>query len=75
MNVRFQVLTAADMKRIVFWDVAPCELLKIDRRLRSVYCLHHQGDDGNRKYVSDETTWSSIPEYTHSHDITAFDSG
>jgi hypothetical protein len=24
---------------IVFWDVAPCDLVDVDRRLRSAYCL------------------------------------
>jgi hypothetical protein len=28
--VRFQVLTAAGMKMTVFWDVAPCSLVKIN---------------------------------------------
>jgi hypothetical protein len=28
-NVRFQVLTAANMKIIVFWDVAPCSLVEV----------------------------------------------
>jgi hypothetical protein len=32
------------MKMAVFWDVAPCSLLDIDRRFRGAYCLHHQGD-------------------------------
>jgi hypothetical protein len=32
--VRFQVLTAANMKfRIVFWDVLPCKII-VDRRFR-----------------------------------------
>jgi hypothetical protein len=26
----------------VFWDVAPCSLLEIDRRFSGAYCLHHQ---------------------------------
>jgi hypothetical protein len=28
--VRFEVLTAASMKMIVFWVVAPCSLVEID---------------------------------------------
>jgi hypothetical protein len=31
--VRFQVLTAASMKIAVFWDVAPCSLVEVYRRL------------------------------------------
>jgi hypothetical protein len=42
--VRFQVLTVASMKMVVFWDVAPCSLAEIYRRFRGVYSLHHQGD-------------------------------
>jgi hypothetical protein len=41
--VRFQVLTAANMKfRFVFWDVLPCKII-VYRRFRGAYCLHHQG--------------------------------
>jgi hypothetical protein len=25
----------------VFWDVAPCSLVEVYRRLRCAYCLHH----------------------------------
>jgi hypothetical protein len=42
--VRFQALTAASMKFRVFWDIAPCSHVEVDRRLRDAYCLHHQGD-------------------------------
>jgi hypothetical protein len=28
----------------VFWGVAPCNLVEIDRHFRATYCLHHQGD-------------------------------
>jgi hypothetical protein len=34
--VRFQVLAAAIMKMAVFWDVAPCSLVEVYRRLRVV---------------------------------------
>jgi hypothetical protein len=43
-DVRFQVFTAASMKFRVFWDTAPYIQLKMDRRFRGAYCLHHQGD-------------------------------
>jgi hypothetical protein len=39
--VRFHVLTAASMFRIVFWDVLPCKII-VDRRFRGAYCLLHQ---------------------------------
>jgi hypothetical protein len=53
--MRFQVLTAANMKfRFVFWDVLPCKII-VDRRFRGTCCLHHQGDecpdDGGSMYV------------------------
>jgi hypothetical protein len=49
--VRFQVLTAADMKMAVFWVVAPCSLVEVYRRFRGACCRHHQGDpdDGGNK--------------------------
>jgi hypothetical protein len=37
--VRFQVLTVASMKITVFWDIAPCRLVEIDRRSRD--STHH----------------------------------
>jgi hypothetical protein len=53
--VRFEVLTATSMKTAVFWGVAQCSLVDIDRRFRRSYCLH-QGDDG----VSSSETSVSI---------------
>jgi hypothetical protein len=32
------------LKFRVFWDVAPCSHVEMDRRFRGAYCLHHQGD-------------------------------
>jgi hypothetical protein len=32
----------------VFWDVAPCSLVDIDRRFRGDYCFHYQGDEALR---------------------------
>jgi hypothetical protein len=37
--LRFQVLTAASMKFRVFWDVAPCSHVEVDRRFRGTYLL------------------------------------
>jgi hypothetical protein len=48
--VRFQVLTAASMKMTVFWDVAQCSVVEIDRRFRGAYCLHCP-DDGSSKHL------------------------
>jgi hypothetical protein len=41
--MRFQVLMAASMKMVVFWDFEPCRLLEIDRRFGGFKCFHHQG--------------------------------
>jgi hypothetical protein len=35
-------------KMTVFWGVAACSLLQIDRRFRDAYCLHYQGDNGSK---------------------------
>jgi hypothetical protein len=43
--VRFQVLAVASMKIGAFWDVAPCSLIRVDRRFRGTYCLIHHPDD------------------------------
>jgi hypothetical protein len=44
-----QVLTAVNTKMAVLWAVAPCRLTWVYRRFRGLYCLHHQGDNGNSK--------------------------
>jgi hypothetical protein len=36
--VTFQVFTTVSMKMTVFWDVAPCSLVKVERRFRGAYC-------------------------------------
>jgi hypothetical protein len=41
--MRFQVLTEASMKMVVFWVVAPCCLVEVYRRFRGACCFHHQG--------------------------------
>jgi hypothetical protein len=30
---------------IVFWDVAPCSHVEVNRRFRDTYCLHHHSDN------------------------------
>jgi hypothetical protein len=32
------------MKVAVFWDIAPCSLVGIDRRFGSAYCFHREGE-------------------------------
>jgi hypothetical protein len=39
-----------------FWDIAPSNLVGVDRRFRGAYCLHHQGydyhpDDGGSMHI------------------------
>jgi hypothetical protein len=43
MIVRFEVITAADMKMSVFWIAVPCSLIQIYRHFKGAcYLLHHQ---------------------------------
>jgi hypothetical protein len=58
------------MNMTVFWDVAPCCRVEIDRRFRGAYCLHHYqgalmmevvGTSETLAYFY-ETTWRNIPE-------------
>jgi hypothetical protein len=41
------VLTSAYLKMRAFWDIAPCNLVGVDRRFRGAYCLHHHPDGGS----------------------------
>jgi hypothetical protein len=50
--MRFQVLTATNMKMAVFSDFAPCGLVDTDLRSRGDYCLHHHG---YIKYIIDDS--------------------
>jgi hypothetical protein len=36
---------AMSIKFRVFWEISPSSHVKLERRFRCVYCLHHQGDD------------------------------
>jgi hypothetical protein len=42
---RYQVLMAASIKFTVFWDVALCSHVEVDRCFRSAYCFHHQSNE------------------------------
>jgi hypothetical protein len=66
IHVRFQVLTAASMKIRAFWDIAQCNLVRVDRRFTGAYCLHHQVNCETSVY-SNENTLSYIPEGSHLH--------
>jgi hypothetical protein len=49
--VKFQVLTAANMKVRAFWNRASCSLVEVDRSFRGMYCLHHQGNNGGSTHL------------------------
>jgi hypothetical protein len=55
----------------VFWDVAPCSLVEIDRRFTGAYCLHYEGDEAvstSETLINFyETTRCNIPEDSHHH--------
>jgi hypothetical protein len=42
-DVGFEVLTAVVMKSTIFWDITPCDPLKVDGRFTGKYRLHPQG--------------------------------
>lgn len=41
--MRFQVLTAINIKMAVFWNFMLCSLVQINPRFRGGYCPHHEG--------------------------------
>jgi hypothetical protein len=41
--VTFQVLMAASMKIRVFWNIAPCSFVVVDRHFRGAYCDDRPG--------------------------------
>jgi hypothetical protein len=58
----------------VFWDVALCSTVEIDRHVRRIYCLHLQGEPGlfqgtliafawkkNKKLTNVAAFWSVMP--------------
>jgi hypothetical protein len=49
--VGFQVLKAASVKMLAFWDIAPCSLVIVDRRFKGAYCLRRQGDGGSSTHL------------------------
>jgi hypothetical protein len=40
---------------IIFWDTAPCNPLKVDRRFGGAHCLHRQGRISRARYQSERT--------------------
>jgi hypothetical protein len=58
------------MKLRVYWDVAPCNHVEVDRRFRGEHCLRHQGDDEavrTSEMSVNVTTRRYIPEDSKFH--------
>jgi hypothetical protein len=39
------------LKFKVFWDMAPCAHIEVERYFRGAYCLHHHPDDGGSMHL------------------------
>lgn len=50
-NLKIQVIRAASVKMIIFWNIAPCSLSAADRRFGGAYCLNCQGDKSQLLFV------------------------
>jgi hypothetical protein len=59
-----QPLKVMEVKMRVFWNIASCIIVGVDRRFRVAYYLHHQGDE---TLVYSETARRPIPEGCHLH--------
>jgi hypothetical protein len=69
-------LRTALVRSLVFWDVAPCSHVEVDRRLRGVYGLDNQGfialmieavRTSETSVHFNVTTWRYIPENSELH--------
>jgi hypothetical protein len=47
-RVGFQVLTAVDMKSLIFWDIMLCSSMKVNRHFRGTYCHYLQCQSVNQ---------------------------
>jgi hypothetical protein len=63
--VRFQGLTAASMKTTVLCDVAPCSLVVVYRRFRSIALIMAVASTSETSVNFYQTTRRNIPEYNH----------
>jgi hypothetical protein len=54
---------AVTVKKVVFWDVTPCESCE-NRHFRRTHCLRHQGDNNRRvrNYVSSKYQPKDAPK-------------
>jgi hypothetical protein len=55
------------IKMAAFWDVAPCNLVDIDRRFGGAYCPHHHDEapSSSEMLVSYQITAVECPEDSH----------
>jgi hypothetical protein len=57
------------MKMTDFFDIAPCSLVKVDRRFRGAYCFRHDNGEAvcmhEMSVYFNETTWRYISEGSH----------
>jgi hypothetical protein len=69
--VRFQVLTLTSMKFRVYWDVAPCSHVEVDRRFRGVFtAMIMEAVRTSETYVNfNVTTRRYIPEDSTLHEL------
>jgi hypothetical protein len=69
--MRFQFLTAVNMKMRAFWDIASCRLVGVVRRFRGAFCLHRQMMEAvctsETSVYYNQTTWRKIPKGYHLH--------
>jgi hypothetical protein len=52
INVRYIPFKYSDAKITLFWDIAPCSVVEVDRRFRVAYCLRHHPGSGGRDYAT-----------------------
>jgi hypothetical protein len=71
---RIQILTEANVKMTVFWDVAPCNFVEFHGGFRSACCLLLQDTLVMKAASTFETSvnlyktkWRKIPEDSHLH--------
>jgi hypothetical protein len=54
--VEFEVPMALTVRSTILWDVTPCILVEIHRRLGGKYCLHPQGRRVNQATSNKHTS-------------------
>jgi hypothetical protein len=61
------------MNTTAFWDMVSCRVVKVYRRFKRAYCLHHQNDHPDAIHISEtsvsfyDITWHYIPEGCRLH--------